>query len=187
MTTHPINPYQPAAAVSEKNSDSITEIQFRLTTRLLRYGESKYLIHAYSRRLMLGSLLSIFLSTLIFVVAVYSGTVSFLTAFVGTMIATTAIYLALVRSAKITIRENLKRHGMSDGAACSVTMQAGTVVIHTPTGVYRWVAEKLKTYRTQKGQLLLPREPIFLIIPKVNESTRAEYKELIKAIKSQAR
>ena len=180
-----INPYQPSVAVSENNAGPVSEIQFRLTQRILRYGESKYLIHCYSIRLMLGSMLIIAVSTVIFIVTVYLGALSFFTSLVGTMIAATTVYLALVHHAKTEIRQNLKQYGMEDGAVCSVTLREGSVIINTPTGLYDWPAAKLRSYKTQKGQLLLPRESIFLIIPKVNESTRAEYKRLVKAIKSQ--
>ncbi|MCH1440252.1 MAG: hypothetical protein L7W43_11390 [Rubripirellula sp.] len=187
MTLDSINPYRPSVAISEKNLDVVPEIQFRLTHRILRYSESKYLIRSHSSRLMLGSMLIITLSTVIFFVAMYFGALSFFTALIGTMAAASAIYLALVHHAKIEIRQNLEAYGMEDGAACSITMNNGAVIINTPTGTYQWPADKLRTYRTQKGQLLLPQEPLFLIIPKVNESTRGEYKELIKTIKSKAR
>ena len=136
---------------------------------------------------MLGSILIITTSTVIFIVAMFSGALSFLAALIGTMVAASTTYLALVHRAKLEIRQNLKRHGMEDGAVCSATMNTDSVIINTPTGTYHWPTGKLRTYKTQKGQLLIPREPIFLIIPKVNESTRAEYKQLVKAIKSQTR
>ena len=187
MTPDSINPYRPAVAVSEKNADTVSTIQFRLTQRLLRHSESKYLIQSNSSRLMLGSILIITTSTVIFIVAMFSGALSFLAALIGTMVAASTTYLALVHRAKLEIRQNLKRHGMEDGAVCSATMNTDSVIINTPTGTYHWPTGKLRTYKTQKGQLLIPREPIFLIIPKVNESTRAEYKQLVKAIKSQTR
>ncbi len=185
MTPNSINPYRPATAVSEKNADAVSTIQFRLTQRLLRHSEAKYLIQSNSIRLMLGSMLIITISTAIFIFAMFSGALSFFTALIGTMVAASTAYLALVHHAKIEIRKNLKRHGMEDGAVCSVTMKQESVVINTPAGTYDWPTRKLRTYKTQKGQLLIPRDPIFLIIPKMNESTRAEYKELVKAIKNQ--
>ena len=187
MTLDSINPYRPTVAVSEKNADTVSEIQFRLTQRLLRHSEAKYLIQSNSKRLMLGSMLIITISTVIFIVAMYSGTLSFFTALIGTMVTASTAYLALVHHAKIEIRQNLKRHGMEDGAVCSITMNEDSVIINTPAGTYHWPFGKLRTYKTQKGQLLIPREPIFLIIPKVNESTRAQFKELVKAIKIQTR
>ena len=187
MTPDSINPYRPTVAVSEKNADAESEIQFRLTQRLLRHGEAKYLIQTNSTRLMLGSLLIITTSTAIFIVSMYFGSLSFFTALIVTMVAASTAYLALVHHKKIEIRQNLKRYGMEDGAVCSVTMNEDAVIINTPASTFHWPTGKLRTYKTQKGLLLIPREPIFMIIPKLNESTRAEFKELVKAIKSQTR
>ena len=136
---------------------------------------------------MFSSMLIIAISTVIFIFAMLSGAFSFITALIGTMVAASTTYLALVHRAKLEIRQNLKRHGMEDGAVCSATMSIDSVIINTPTGTYHWPTSKLRSYKTQKGQLLIPREPIFLIIPKVNESTRAEYKKLVKVIKSRTR
>jgi len=187
MTQHPINPYQPVASVDQENAHALSEIHFRLTQRILRCGESKYLIQSHSSLLVLGSLLIITLSTVIFIAAMYYGEISFFRSIIGTMVASALGYLALVHRAKIEVRQNLKKHGMVDGAVCSIFMGKGQVTINTPAGTFHWPASTLRTYKTQKGHLLLPQEPIFAIIPKVNEATRAEYKQLIKAIKYQPR
>lgn len=184
MTQDPINPYQPVASVTDENEHGLSEIQFELTRRILRSGESKYLTHSSSNRRLITSLVIIALSTMIFIVALSYGEYTFITSMMMTMGGAAFVYSALLRQSKIEARQNLSRYGMVDGAVCTVSMSAGQVTFTTPAGKFHWPAFSLKIYRTPKGHLLLPPERVFLIIPKANDSTRAEYKQLIKAIKS---
>ena len=184
MTQEPINPYQPVASLTDENEHGLSEIQFQLTRRILRSGESKYLTHSSSNRRLIDSLVIIALSTMIFIVAVSYGKYTFISSMIMTLVGATFVFSALLHRSKIEARQNLSRYGMVDGAVCTVSMSAGDVTFTTPAGKFHWPASSLKIYRTPKGHLLLPRERVFLIIPKANDSTRAEYKQLIKAIKS---
>jgi len=184
MTQDPINTYQPVASVAHESEHTLSEIQFRLTRRILRAGESKYLTHSSSNRRIIDSLVIIALSTVIFIVALSYGKYPFITSLFMTLWGAALVYSALLRRSKIECRENLSRYGMVDGAVCTVFMSAGQVTLTTPVGTFHWLTNNLKIYRTPKGHVLLPRERVFLIIPKTNDSTRAEYKQLIKAIKS---
>jgi len=184
MTQDPINPYQPVASLTDKNEHDLAEIQFQLTRRILRSGESKYLIHSSSNGRLISSLALISLSTLVFIAVQAYGIYTFITSMIVTLGGAAFVYSALLHRSKIEARQNLIRYGMVDGAACTVSMSAGQLTFTTPAGKFHWPASNLKIYRTPKGHLLLPHERVFLIIPKANDSTRAEYKQLIKAIKS---
>lgn len=184
MTLDRINPYQPVSSVSDENEHDLPDIQFQLTRHILRAGESKYLTHSSSNRRLIDSLVIIGVSTTISIVALSYGQYTFYASMIITMVVAAFVYSALLHRSKMEARENLSRYGMVDGAVCTVSVSGGQVTFTTPTGKFHWPASSLKIYRTHKGHLLLPREQVFLIIPKANDSTYAEYKQLIKAIKS---
>lgn len=184
MTQEPTNPYQPVASLTDENEHGKSEIQFQLTRRILRTGESRYVIYASSNRRLIASLAIITLSTILFIAALPYGIHTFITSMIMTLVGAAFVYSALLYRSRIEARQNLIQYGMVDGATCIVSMSAGQVTFTTPAGKFHWPASELRIYRIPRGHLLLPRERVFLMIPKANDSTRAAYKQLIKAIKS---
>ena len=184
MPEQSLNPYRPTVSTELREEHEMAEVRFRLTQHLLHYGESKYLLHCLSTRLFLGSMVMISLSTGLFILAMYYGQFSFVTSIVIALGTSAAVYEAMIHNTKVTIRENLKRYGMRDGAVCSLSLIDHNIELSTPSGTYKWHTQNVKIYNTHKGHLLCPEKLVFLIIPKANDSTRTAYKLLIKNLKS---
>ncbi|MGI9470605.1 MAG: hypothetical protein ACR2NZ_03665 [Rubripirellula sp.] len=163
------NPYQPAAPI-EPAIDAVDGHDFRITTRLLRFGEAQYLLHWRSSRLVTGSLTMILLSAMVFVAAMLQGRLSFGIAVIGAVTVSTLVYGALVRRDSVQIRQNLQRLGLVDGAAFDVDLTPEEMILHSPNGVFRWPRDSLRTYRTRKGILLCPEPLTFVLVPSQNES-----------------
>ena len=84
MTQEPTNPYQPVASLTDENEHGKSEIQVQLTRRILRTGESRYVIYASSNRRLIASLAIITLSTILFIAALPYGIHTFITSMIMT-------------------------------------------------------------------------------------------------------
>jgi hypothetical protein len=183
-----INPYQPVVLESARTGDNVPcEVSFRLTYALLYHGESQYLLHWHPRRLLFGSLLMIAVSCTIFFFSMQFGTVAFVIGLIGSMIASSLIYSALVRDSKFRIRGRLWDHGLVHGATCTVVLDDKSLRLLTPSEEFQWAKNAIKFYRTRKGLLLCPEPLLFVFVPKHNDSSPAAYNALRRDLQQASR
>lgn len=171
-----INPYQPVILDSSPSADDVLcEVSFHLTNALLYHGESQYLLHWHPRRLLFGSLLMIGVSCVIFFFSMQFGTVAFVVGLIGSMIASSLIYLALIRVSKTKIRARLRDYGLVNGASCTVVLDDKQLRLVTPGKEFQWAKSAIKLYRTGKGLLLCPEPLLFVFVPKQNDASREAF------------
>lgn len=161
-----LNPYQPAIPIEPPSEAETETIPFQLTSGLLRYGESQYLLHWRSGRLVAGSLTMIVLSAIVFVAAMFRGSLLFGIAVFGSVTASTIAYTLLIRRDSVQIRQNLQRLGLVDGAAFDIEFTGDELALSSRNGIFRWPRQSLRAYRTRKGILLCPEPLTFVLIPK---------------------
>jgi hypothetical protein len=188
MHANGINPYQPVILDSSPSADDVPcEVNFRLTYALLYHGESQYLLHWHPRRLLFGSLLMIAVSCLIFFFSMQFGTRAFLVGLIGSMVASSLIYLALIRTSKTKIRGRLWDYGLVNGATCTVVLDDKSLRLLTPGKEFRWAKNAIKLYRTRKGLLLCPEPLLFVFVPKQSDSSPAAYNALRRDLQQASR
>ena len=181
-----VNPYQPVATPSDAVSAVAADgdVHFSSNQSQLRCAESQYLLRQQSFRLFFGSLAMIACS--MFAIALilwrFPNPFSFVAALVGTMVISSFLYLAMVHSAKMKIREQLRTHGLVQDYQCTIRLDPDRVVLTSPLGTYAWRNENVKVYRTRKGVLLCPEPFLFVFIAKTSDFKDATYSEFRKRL-----
>ncbi|WP_442509537.1 hypothetical protein SH528x_001116 [Novipirellula sp. SH528] len=184
-----VNPYQPVAAPSDvvaaaAHAAADGDVHFSSNQSQLRFAESQFLLRQQSFRLFFGSLAMIACS--MFAIALilwrFPNPFSFVAALIGAMVISTCLYLAMVHSAKMKIREQLLTHGLVQDYQCTIRLDPDQVVLTSPLGIYAWRNANVKVYRTRKGVLLCPEPFLFVFIAKTSDFKDASYSEFRKRL-----
>lgn len=201
-----INPYQapretshPNASPSVASPSGVREgiaAEFQLTARLIRYAESKFLLHRCGGRLTLVSLVMIALSILVAFDLPHFPTargpqgryyLSLLGRELAVMGIATVAYLSLIRTARNRLRFELEQHGVVADADLVATLSDRQIAWSGPTGKFEFPIAQAELLAAGKGALIRVDQDLFLFIPRKAEFFGTRYKDFVRGFKKTQR
>lgn len=188
-----INPYQAPPEASDSTlpiGNALAE--FQLTTRQIRYAESKFLLHRCGGRLTLASLVMIGLAIAVafdlpgFPSAGDPGgwyQLSLVFRELTVMGIAAAVYLGLIYRIRRDIRAQLRAHGIVDRADVTVQANQKHLSWTSASGAYSAPLRTVDLINTGKGLILGLDSNLFLFVPRDAAFTNTNYRSFVRGLK----
>lgn len=185
MTVSAINPYQPPETpTSRLDGVPIDEINFRLSKRNLRHGQSHHLIRCRPWAVGGVSVFMISISLVVFSYAVlFVGSMAALLLMPIVMTLSALAYQSVIRKAQRLTEERMCQCGLVADADVKIIPHPDHLMVETISEnnvkTVRWERSEVKRYRTPMGLMIVPEPYVFLFLPSRGQFDRITFQSIL--------
>ena len=187
MTENEFNPYRPPDTGDlPVDASAAVSVTLANDARTRRLATNQYLLRWHPKRLFLGSVLIIGVSTLCIHFSIQIGFGLFMFTMIAVMALSSLAYAALVWRAKTQIAATFIRYGLSPDEPYTLRADPDEFQFVTARGVLRrWPYGELRLHRTSRGVLISPEPMLFFLVPKRRDAHQEETRRFVQVVRSQ--